>query len=238
MIMSARLLEIRGRLKRFENKRRAEFSLRYFKTGPGEYGEGVRFLGVATPDLRKLAREFRDAEIRDLQALLRSEMHEERSLSLLILTARFVKADTKTREQIYRFYFKNIRFIDNWDLVDLSAPIIVGGFLADKDRRPLHELAVSPSLWERRIAIIATQHFIRHNEFVDTLRISRVLLEDSEDLIHKAVGWMLREIGNRDLDAEEVFLRRHYKRMPRTMLRYAIEKFPEAKRQKYLRGRV
>lgn len=236
--MNTKLQEIRGRLKKLENRKRAEASMRYFKTGPGEYGEGTRFLGIAAPDLRKLAREYRDTTIPDLQGLLRSAMHEERSLSLLILTHQFTKGDSKTRERIYRLYFKNSRFIDNWDLVDLSASVIIGGFLVDKDREVLDELALSASLWERRMAIIATGHFIRRNDFSDTLRIARRLLADREDLIHKAVGWMLREIGNRDIAAEEAFLRKHYRIMPRTMLRYAIEKFPEARRQAYLRGKV
>ena len=170
--------------------------------------------------------------------MLRSSIHEERLLSLFILIGRFVRGDESEREKAYNLYLNNTRFINNWDLVDASAGHIVGAFLADKEKAPLYRLAASKSLWERRVAIISTFYFIRQNKFSEILKISEELLSDKEDLIHKAVGWMLREVGKRDLQTEEKFLKRHYKKMPRTMLRYAIERFPESKRQDYLKGRV
>jgi 3-methyladenine DNA glycosylase AlkD len=170
--------------------------------------------------------------------LLQSPIHEDRSLALLILVHAFTKDDAATKKKIYDAYLSHTDFINNWDLVDVSAPHIVGAYLKDKSRKPLYKLAKSNSLWERRISIIATQHFIRQNDFADTLQIAKLLLHDQHDLIHKAVGWMLREIGNRDLATEEAFLQVHYRMMPRTLLRYAIEKFPEAKRQAYLKGTI
>jgi 3-methyladenine DNA glycosylase AlkD len=230
--------EIHDRLQKLGNKERAESSKWFFKTGPGEYGEGDIFLGLSAPQLRRLAKEYRHISISDALELLRSRFHEERALALLILIHIFSKANQQTKKEIYEAYLKHTRFINNWDLVDLSAPHIVGQFLMDKSRRPLYRLAKSNSLWERRISIIATLWFIRASDFSDTLGISELLLADKEDLIHKAVGWALREAGKRDLATEENFLREHYKSMPRTMLRYAIERFPEAKRQAYLKGKV
>ncbi|HEU0015378.1 MAG TPA: DNA alkylation repair protein [Longimicrobium sp.] len=208
----------------------------YFKTGAGQYGEGDRFLGLRVPVLRKLAREFRGLPVSDALELLRSSWHEERLLALLLLVDAFSRGDAATREEIYRAYLANTRFINNWDLVDSSAPQIVGAFLGPDRIAPLLELARSESLWERRIAILATQHFIRQGVFEPTLRIAGMLLHDREDLIHKAVGWMLREVGQRDRAAEEEFLHAHCRTMPRTMLRYAIERFPEPLRRAYLSG--
>lgn len=220
------------------SEERAAVAQWFFKTGPGEYGEGDRFLGIDAPTLRKLAKEYKAVNPPVILRLLKSKLHEERALALLILGLQFAKASATERKTIYDFYLANTGQINNWDLVDCSAPHIVGAFLIDKDKRPLYRLAKSPNLWERRIAIIATQYFIRHYEFEATFQVAEMLLGDREDLIHKAVGWMLREVGKRHFEVEEAFLRLHYQRMPRTMLRYAIEKFPEELRRKYLQGLV
>lgn len=216
----------------------AEHSQRFFKTGPGEYAEGDLFVGIRVPVLRKLARQNRDLSQTQTLKLLKSKVHEERLLALLILVLHYEQGDTATRQQIYRKYVQHTEYINNWDLVDSSAHQIVGAHLSERSRKPLHKLAKSQSLWERRIAIIATYHFIKQNDFAETLELSKQLLHDSHDLIHKAVGWMLREVGNRDLQTEEAFLKPHYQEMPRTMLRYAIERFPENKRKRYLAGKI
>ena len=216
----------------------AAFAQRYFKTGPGQYGEGDRFLGIRAPVMRKLAKQHQDLSLSGCQALLRSPWHEARLLGVLILARKAERGDDETRAGAYRVYLENRAWVNNWDIVDVSAPRVVGGHLESHDRSVLRDLALSDSLWDRRIAILATQHFIKHGEFEDTFEIADLLLNDREDLIHKAVGWMLREVGNRDRAAEERFLKSRYGRMPRTMLRYAIEKFPEARRQQYLRGEV
>jgi 3-methyladenine DNA glycosylase AlkD len=228
--------EILNRLGRLANKRRAKFLEKLFKTGGGQYGEGDIFLGIRVPALRQLADEYRKLSMDETLSLLRSRFHEARLFALIVLTRSFANADEVTKTQIYKFYLQNTKYINNWDLVDVSAPRIVGAFLMDKSKTPLYTLAKSPNLWERRIAIIATAHFIRHDRFIETLKIAELLLADEHDLIHKAVGWMLREIGRRDSVTEEEFLRIHYRRMPRTMLRYSIERFPRIKRQKYLKG--
>ena len=214
----------------------AEHSQRFFKTGKGEYGEGDRFLGVRVPVIRKLARKHRDLSIPAILRVLTSPYHEERLLALLMLVDRFERGDDKVKKNIYTAYLDNTRYINGWDLVDSSAHQVVGAYLLNRDRRKLNTLSRSKSLWERRISIIATYHFIKRDQFEDTLRISRQLLGDSEDLVHKAAGWMLREVGNRDRQAEERFLLEHYRSMPRTMLRYAIEKFDKRERQRYLNG--
>ena len=229
---------IQTELKRLEDSRKALFAQRFFKTGPGQYGEGDVFRGIRVPVLKRVAKEYRDLASSETLKLLHSSYHEDRLVALLILAHQFVRADGAVRRAIYQSYLKNIRYINNWDLVDSSAPQIVGAFLWDKDRELLFNLAQSDSLWERRIAILATFHFIKRGETRDTLKIASILLSDSEDLIHKAVGWMLREVGKRDLEAEEKFLRKHYRHMPRTMLRYAIERFPELKRRQYLDGQI
>ena len=230
--------EIKKRLHKLGNKKRAENSARYFKTGPGEYGEGDIFLGIRVPELRKLAKEYRYIPLSEAEKLLRSPIHEERLLALLIFVLLFSKGDPSTQKEIYTLYLNNTKFINNWDLVDTSAQHIVGIFLMDKSKKPLYRLAKSTNIWERRIAIMSTFHFIRQNVFSETLTIAQMLLCDKEDLIHKAVGWMLKEIGKRDLKIEEDFLKSRYNKMPRTMLRYAIEKFPAAKRRRYLKGEV
>jgi 3-methyladenine DNA glycosylase AlkD len=230
--------EIRVKLKSLGSPERAEVSKRYFKTGPGQYGEGDIFYGNSAAELRGLARDCQALAEAEILKLLRSPFHEERAVALLIFVRRFAKADPATRKRIYELYLAHTAFINNWDLVDVSAPHVVGAYLADKSRKPLYSLARSRSLWERRISIVATFHFIRQNDFSDTLAIARHLLADKEDLIHKAAGWMLREVGKRDTDAARTFLAEHYQRMPRTMLRYAIERFPEAERQAYLKGLI
>lgn len=213
----------------------AEHSQRFFKTGPGEYGEGDKFLGIRVPDIRKIARKFKQLSLEETEQLLQSEFHEERLCALIILSNRAKKADSEEQKAIFDLYLQNTRFVNNWDLVDTSAEDIVGRYLGDKDRNVLYKLAKSDDLWERRIAVISTFHFIKNGDFDDTLEIAERLLNDKHDLIHKAVGWMLREIGKRDLKTEEEFLDQHAKNMPRTMLRYAIKIFPKEKRQKYLK---
>lgn len=236
--LTLRLDQARRELNRFSNRRKATVLGRFFKTGPGGYGEGDTFIGVAVPDTRRVAREFCDLSQSDVKRLLTSLIHEERLLALFILNQQYVKGRAVTKRWIYDLYLTHTQYINNWDLVDSSAPNIVGRHLFERSRRPLYKLARSRNLWERRIAILATLFFIKNDDFDDTLAISEILLADDHDLIHKAVGWMLRETGKRDLRREETFLASNYRRMPRTMLRYAIEKFPEQKRQRYLKGRI
>lgn len=230
--------DVQKQLAQLGNPQTALFSQRFFKTSVGEYGEGDLFHGIRVPVLKNVAKNHRKLGLPETLKLLRSAYHEDRLVALLILIHHFVNESDAGRAEIFRFYLKNTRFVNSWDLVDASAPQIVGAFLWDKDRRVLSKLARSRSLWERRIAILATFYFIKRAEFNDTLEIASQLLSDREDLIHKAVGWMLREVGKRNMKVEEKFLRRHCHQMPRTMLRYAIEKFPEAKRLRYLRGEV
>ena len=230
--------DIQKRLQKLGDKKRAAISQRFFKTGPGEYGEGDKFIGIRVPVLRALVKEYADLSVAQILILLRSHIHEERLLALLLLVDSFSKGDDAVRTSIYELYLKHTEFINNWDLVDSSAEHIVGAYLMDKSKAVLYRLAESVNLWERRISIMSTFHFVKHHEFSETLKISKMLLFDRQDLIHKATGWMLREIGKRHLPTEESFLKVHYKSMPRTMLRYAIEKFPEQKRQRYLKGRM
>ena len=210
---------------------------RFFKTGPGGYGEGDLFLGIKVPVIRALVKKYRhNIDLRDITALLHSPYHEKRLFALLLMIDTF-HAQQAQRREIFGLYLANTRHINNWDLVDVSAPHIVGAFLQDKNRRPLFRLARSRDLWERRIAMVATLHYIRQHEADTALSIAAILLHDEHDLIHKAVGWMLRETGKRcTRETEKAFLRQHYKHMPRTMLRYAIERFPEALRRAYLNG--
>ena len=230
--------DVQRQLKKLGNPEHAAISQRFFKTGPGEYGEGDIFIGIRVPVLRKLVKEFKDLATREVEILLRSPIHEERLLAILLLVYIFNKGEDEVKKDIYDLYLKSTEFINNWDLVDVSAEHIVGAYLKDKNRALLYRLAGSKDLWERRISIMATFHFVKHREFSETIKICSMLLSDRHDLIHKACGWMLREIGKRDLKTEEIFLKEHYRKMPRTMLRYAIEKFPENKRQRYLRGRI
>ena len=212
----------------------AEHSQRFFKTGKGEYGEGDKFLGIRVPKVRRIAKQFKQLSLVETEKLLHSDYHEERLCALIILVNKMKKAEEQERRKIYELYLDNTRYINNWDLVDTSAEHIVGSWLDDRDRSILSKLAKSNDLWERRIAVMSTFHFIKNGDFEDTLAIAELLLSDDHDLIHKAVGWMLREIGNRDQETEEKFLAKHIQTMPRTMLRYAIEKFPEDRRQYYL----
>lgn len=235
--MKKNLTELRRALENAADPERAEINQRFFKTRPGEYGEGDLFRGIRVPVLRKLCREYESLSTKDLMPLLESKYHEDRLLGLIILVRQFEHGGSEDKSRIYNFYLSHTKYINNWDMVDCSAPSIVGGYLHDRSRAPIHRLAKSANLWERRIAALATFHFIRRGEFDDALRIAKTLVSDTEDLIHKAIGWMLREIGSRDIEAEEAFLRLHYKTMPRTMLRYAIEKFPESKRKLYLTGK-
>jgi 3-methyladenine DNA glycosylase AlkD len=226
------------RMKVLGDPQRAKGLQRFFKTGPGEYGEGDVFVGIRVPDIRKLAKEYPSLPLPDALQLLHSPIHESRLLALLLMVRAYRKGDALLKQEIYHTYLKNTRFINNWDLVDLSAEHIVGAHICDLSHDRLYALASSDLIWERRISIMATFHFIKRGLFSTTLILAQSLLRDEEDLIHKAVGWMLREIGKRDQKAEEVFLKAHYKTMPRTMLRYAIEKFPENLRQRYLKGTI
>ncbi len=265
-------------LRRIANPQKAKILQRFFKTGIGEYGEGDVFLGITVPQSRKIAIKFKDLPFPKVVELLKSKTHEERLIALLVLVFNFNRGDEKEQKKIYEFYLKNTNYINNWDLVDLSADKIVGGYLLNSGSTrllndssilskanlfSLHEnllensksaarfkssfrkgfhphfaillrLAKSKNIWERRIAMIATYYFIKSNKFDETLGIAKILLKDKHDLIHKAVGWMLREVGKRDLRAELEFLNKHYKKMSRTMLRYAIEKLTEKLRQSYL----
>ncbi len=216
----------------------AAHSQRFFKTGPGEYGEGDLFRGIRVPVLRKTAKAYRRMSLANTITLLHSSYHEDRLTALFILVLKYPQGSASEKQNIFDAYLAHTLFINNWDLVDASADKIVGAHLIDKDRSVLYRLAAAPLIWERRIAIMATYHFIRQGEFSDTLKLAEAMLDDDEDLIHKAVGWMLREIGKRDLNLEERFLTSHYRKMPRTMLRYAIEKFPEERRQAYLKGGI
>ncbi|MBR9706134.1 DNA alkylation repair protein [Candidatus Pacearchaeota archaeon] len=234
------LQELNKALEKEKNAEQAQILARFFKTGKGQYGEGDIFLGIKVPVQRRISKQFKELTINDLQQLLSSKVHEKRLISLFILIQKYKQSDETAKEEIFEFYLKNAKNVNNWDLVDLSAPNIVGDFLLSKDKKVLYKLAKSTNLWENRIAILATFTFIRNNQFKDTLNISKLLLNHSHDLIHKAVGWMLREIGKRDLKVEEDFLQEdnRYNKIPRTMLRYAIERFEESKRQKYLKGKI
>ncbi|MBF0494053.1 MAG: DNA alkylation repair protein [Candidatus Omnitrophica bacterium] len=225
-------------IRKHGDRKKAELLKRYFKTGPGEYAEGDIFIGIKVPALRAIAKKYRYLSFNDTLTLLKSDIHEERFVALLLLMHKYRCADAGWQKKIYKAYLAHTKYINNWDLVDVSAKHVVGGFLMDKDRTPVHELAHSASLWERRIAVLATFYFIGHGDFDDALKISEILINDRHDLIHKAVGWMLREVGKKDMDIEEKFLKKYCAIMPRTMLRYAIERFPGTKRMAYLRAKM
>ena len=232
-------MKAREEIRALANKEIAQHSLRFFKTDKGEYGHGDLFLGVRAPKIRSIAKKHIDISISDMQTLIRSKYHEERFLGLIILVNKYAKTkDKKNRNQLYKIYVSSFKYINNWNLVDVTCPHVTGKHLIDKDRTILYKWAKSEDLWTKRIAMISTFYFIRKNDLEDTFKIAEILLHDEHDLIHKAVGWMLREAGKRDLKREETFLKKYYKTMPRTMLRYAIEKFPETKRQKYLKGTI
>ncbi|MFA6005113.1 MAG: DNA alkylation repair protein [Patescibacteria group bacterium] len=240
------LHELKEALSEKANPKKAEFLPRFFKTGTGQYGEGDKFLGVVVPDIRKIARQFKNLPETDLTALLKSEYHEERLAALLLLVHNYVHGASDDKKKVYDFYLSHTKFINNWDLVDLSSHEIVGDYLLNQYRagKPspysvLVELANSSNLWERRIAIVSTSAFIHEGISQPTLDVAEILLHDTHDLIHKAVGWMLREVGKRcSQEVEEDFLKKHYKTMPRTMLRYAIERFSPELRAKYLKSRI
>ncbi|MDP2720592.1 MAG: DNA alkylation repair protein [bacterium] len=230
---------LKADLRKAANSEKAKNLSRFFKTGPGQYGEGDVFIGVKVPESRAVAKKYKDLPFEEIAALLHSSIHEERLIALLILIEQFQSAsqqgDERIREKIYHFYLENTQYINNWDLIDLSAAKIVGPYLEDKPKDILRKLATSKSIWERRIAILSTFHFIKQEDPKYSLEIAEMLLKDNHDLIHKAVGWMLREVGKNC--SEKIltdFLDKHAVTMPRTMLHYAIEKFPEEKRQKYL----
>lgn len=228
------LKQLQKELHRLSNPLKAKILQRFFKTGKGEYGEGDIFLGITVPEQRRIAVKYRDLRLESLQKLLQSKIHEERLVALLILVEQYKKTDAENKKQIFDFYLQNTKYINNWDLVDLSAEKIMGDFLLGKDKSIIYRLVKSKNIWERRIAIMTTFQFIKNNQLEHTLRVCKILLKDKHDLIQKAAGWMLREIGKRDQKAEEEFLKKYYKTMPRTMLRYAIERFDERKRRIYL----
>lgn len=224
------------------NREIAEHSQHFFKTAEGEYGYGDKFLGIRVPIIRKTVNLYKTISLQEISKLISSEYHEIRLFALLLLVEQFSKANFEQKKLIYHFYLKNMQYINSWDLVDSTAHHIVGQFLynyaGEQDRDILYHLSQSDSLWARRISIIATFYFIKRNDFVDALKLSGLLLNDGEDLIHKATGWMLREVGKRNIEQEVGFLKQYYKVMPRTMLRYAIEKFSQADRHAYLKGLI
>ncbi|MEK2690568.1 DNA alkylation repair protein [Bdellovibrio sp. GT3] len=228
-------MTIHSEISKLQSKPRAKVLQRFFKTGHGEYAEGDVFLGLTVGQSRAIAKQFKELPLSELTHLLSSPIHEERLISLIILTQRYRKADEKEQKKIFTFLIKNRKGINNWDLVDTIAPAVFGPHLFDKDRVILYKYAKSKNVWERRIAIISTFYFLRQHDYLDTLKIAELLLQDEHDLIHKAVGWMLREVGKRDVKTEKKFLNKHAAVMPRTMLRYAIEKFPEKERLRYMK---
>ena len=231
------LTEIKKEILSLSNPQKAKIYQRFFKTGKGEYGEGDIFLGITVPQSRKIAKKYADLKFNEITALLKSKIHEERIIALLILVNNYQKNEEK-RKNIFDFYLKSTKYINNWDLVDLTADKILGHYISNKTKDILCKLSKSENLWERRIAIVSTFHFIKNNQFDETLKISKLLLKDKHDLIHKAVGWMLREVGKRSQSTLKTFLRAHYKKMPRTMLRYAIERFSPEERKAYLFGTI
>ncbi|KAF2956882.1 DNA alkylation repair protein [Marinitoga sp. 38H-ov] len=214
------------------NEKKAKGNYKFYQTHPGGYGEGDEFLGLTVPFQRKIAKKYKNMPLEDVEKLLQSKYHEHRLTALFILIQNF----KNKKEEVIEIYLRNLERVNNWDLVDSSAPYLLGPYLENKDRSILYDLAKSNNLWKQRIAIISTFYFIKNNDFNDSLKISEILLNHNHDLIHKAVGWMLREIGKRNKKVEDEFLKKYYKTMPRTMLRYAIEKYPEEERQKILKG--
>ena len=225
---------LKNDLAKLQKSKNPQILGRFFKTGKGQYGEGDIFLGLSVPQQREVAKKYPHLTLKELQKLLSSKIHEHRQTALFILMMKYKKSTDGEKKEIFNFYLANTANINNWDLVDLSAPSIVGDFLLDKERSILYRLAKSVSLWEKRIAMLSTYTFIRKGQLMDALKIAEVLLKDNHDLIHKAVGWMLREVGKKNQDIEEEFLKKHHQKMPRTMLRYAIEKFDEGKREYFL----
>ncbi|MCK4781435.1 DNA alkylation repair protein [Candidatus Parcubacteria bacterium] len=240
------VIQLKKELKKISSPEQAKISERFCKTGKGEYAEGEIFLGIKVPDQRKISSNYQNLSLKEIGRLLDSKIHEYRLTALFILIKKYEKADAQEKKKIFDFYLKQTKNINNWGLVDISAPKIVGDYLLDNPRDVLYKLAKSPpkagprrvgekNLWEKRIAIIACFTFIKNNDFKDALKISKILIKDEHDLIHKAVGWMLREVGKRNQQIEEEFLKKHCKQMPRVMLRYSIEKFDEDKRKFYMK---
>lgn len=237
--MTVSFSDLKKDLAKLKNPHKAKVLQRFFKTGKGEYGEGDIFLGLTVPQSRIIAQKYKDLQFDEINQLLQSKIHEERLIALLILVHNFQHGGDVEKEEIYQYYLSHTKYINNWDLVDLSADKIVGQYLLGKPRDILVSLARSHLVWERRIAMIATYQFIKNKDADDTFRIAKILLQDKHDLIQKAVGWMLREVGKRCSQEElEAFLKKHYKVMPRTSLRYAIEHFSEEIRSKYLNGEI
>jgi 3-methyladenine DNA glycosylase AlkD len=234
----ANINKIKKELRDHSDPVRAKALQRFFKTNKGEYGYGDIFLGITVPEIRKLVKKNGDVGIPIIEQLIKSKIHEERLLAILILVEHYQRASDSEKITIARFYLSHRQYINNWDLIDLSAHKIIGSYLFDKPKKILYKLVVSKNIWDRRIAILSTFYFIKNNKFTDSLKMARILLLDDHDLIQKAVGWMLREIGKRSIKTEEEFLKKYYKVMPRTMLRYAIEKFPEERRLAYLNNAV
>lgn len=233
------LIDLQNEIQKHQNPLRASNSQRFFKTAYGQYGHGDIFIGLTNPISRQIANTYQSIMLSETEKLLQSPVHEHRLIALLILIIKFQKGDSTIRRTIYDLYLGSTKYINNWDLVDLSASQIVGEYLVGQDRSILIQLANSASLWERRISIISTFAFLRQKESSDSLKIAEILLNDKHDLIHKAVGWVLREVGKRcGQEVEESFLQKYYHQMPRTMLRYAIERFPEPARQAYLHGQL
>lgn len=228
--------DILGDFKKVSSKEKAQILQRFFKTGKGEYGEGDVFIGVVVPEIRRLCKKYyKDLTLKELDFFLHSKIHEYRLFALLCLTYKYEKADEKEQKKIFNYYLRNTKYINNWDLVDLSAPKIVGAYLREKDRSVLYRLVKSNNLWEQRIAVLSTAPFIYMNDFKDIMRFAKILINHEHDLIHKAVGWMLREVGKKDIDVLRKFLDRYGSKMPRTMLRYSIEKFDKEERLIYLK---
>jgi len=228
------LNELKKDLGKLNNPEKAKIYARFFKTGKGEYGEGDIFIGITVPEQRTIAKRYLALSLKEIEEILSSKIHEYRLTALLILVERY-KKNISERKEIVNFYITKLKYVNNWDLVDVSADKILGSYLMDKEKFMLYKLASSENVWERRIAIISTFYFIKKNKFEDTLKIAEILLNDKHDLIHKAVGWMLREVGKRNQDIEEELLKKYYKIMPRTMLRYAIEKFDNKKKTAYMK---
>lgn len=232
------LKQIISDLKKSSNPEKAKLLARFFKTGKGEYGEGDKFVGIMVPQQRQIVKKyFKDIDLTEINSLLKNKIHEYRLTALLMLAEKFKKADEEDKKEYFDFYLKNTKYINNWDLVDVTCPRIVGIYLLYNDRSILYKLARSNNLWEKRISIISTFAFIDNNEFQDSLKIAEILVLDKHDLIQKAVGWTLREVGKKNQRIEEEFLKKYLKVLGRTALRYAIEKFPEEKRQSYLKKR-
>lgn len=227
--------DIQLELTEYSTPQKKEFLPYFFKTGEGQYGEGDKFLGVVVPDTRKVAKKYKELPFSEIENLLNNEFHECRLCALLILVERFKKASEEDRKKIFEFYLSHTNRINNWDLVDLSAKYIVGEYLIDKDRSVLYDLVKSQLLWDQRIAIVSTYAFIRRGDLYDTFLLSEKLLEHKHDLMHKATGWMLREMGKKDLNMLRAFLDNHHKQMPRTMLRYSIEKLDKSERAHYMK---